>query len=103
MVEWLKKRRSVTPESLAWYADMPDATCWEKLHFYYVPNDLFPGQNELENNPNLVKKSGYCNPIKSSDLYEKREAHVELYNLKGHNFIGKEKAGRKEHMWLAFI
>ena len=94
LVEWLKKRRSVTDESLDWYADLLDATCWEKLHFYYVPNGLFPNMHQIVSNPKLIKKSGFCNPIKSSNLYLKREVHVELYTSKGYTFEGrKERIG----------
>jgi hypothetical protein len=78
VVEWLKKWHLVMDESLQWYADLLDATCWEKLRFYYVPNGLFPYMREIVSNPKLIKKSGFCNPIKSSNLYLKQEVHIEL-------------------------
>ena len=95
MFEWLKKRRSLPAESLKWYADFPDATCWEKLHFYYIPKGLFPGLEDIIKNPNVIKKSGFCNPIKSSGLYEAREAHIELYTSRGFTFLGKANGGGK--------
>jgi hypothetical protein len=51
LFEWLKKRCSLTAESLKWYADFLDATCWEKLHFYYIPKGLFPSLQDIIKKP----------------------------------------------------
>jgi hypothetical protein len=80
IVDWLRsQRRSVSDESLEWFANMPNATCWEKLHFYYVPKGLFPSRSAIAEDHSLVKKSGYCSTIKSSTLYQKREIHIKLF------------------------
>jgi hypothetical protein len=79
-VDWLKSRHHpVSDESIEWYAKKPNATCWEKLHFYYVPKGLFPSRNTIAEDDSVVKKSGYCGTIKSSTLYQKREIHIKMF------------------------
>ena len=95
LVEWLKsKRRSVSEESFEWYADWPDATCWEKLHFYYGPKGLFPSRSAIAEDDSLVKKSGYCGTIKSSTLYQKREVHIKMFKDRSTAGEVKEKVAK---------
>ncbi len=69
----------MSKEAFKWYTDMPDYTCWEKLHFYYVPKFLFPSLEVIEKDDSLVKKSSYCGTIKNSSLYAKREKHLKMF------------------------
>ena len=42
MYEYLYKKKLLLPDTMEWFCQTKDATCWDKLHNYYAPNGLFP-------------------------------------------------------------
>lgn len=86
MVKWLAQQRSVSTESLNWFCPTPDATCWEKLHHFYVPNGLFPNLKKLERKEQEGKLKGFCNAIKKSAIFRARKDSIAYYESKGNKF-----------------
>lgn len=92
MYEYLFKTKLSDPDDMQWFCQEKDATCWDKLHKYYIPNGLFPTLSQIE----LMKLSAsdqFCHVIKKSKLYKERDFSIKLYRDRGFIFdAGKTKA-----------
>lgn len=86
MVEWLVQQKGVSAENLNWFCPISDATCWEKLHHFYVPNGLFPNLKKLEKKEAEGKLKGFSNALKKSAFFLARKESIAYYESRGYKF-----------------